>query len=191
MIKSKYRLFATILLLLSNPVKSDIITPTAPLPRINLASVLSPHAPCRYHFVYNNISMSELSTTRNVPVTLTKRSFPADLIPLSSLNHTPLQLDIFQNKGWICEIVVLFVTLNSLDYTKSHQKSLGYWITSQSKYYTKLREQTDWSVYPESFYFILIPSSSKILESHKTYPLYTQPVRSEPLLPVKFAVLLF
>lgn len=159
--------------MLFSTVNCISIEPTIALPVINLASVLSPYTPCRYNLVFNNISTSNLPTTRKVPVTLTKQPFS---MPRSSENiHS--QLDILQNKGWLREIVILFVTINSPKCTKSHLKSLGNWITTQGEHHFQLNKKHKLHVYPEDFYFILVPSSYKIFDSHKNS--------------VKFAVLLF
>ncbi|OXA44262.1 hypothetical protein Fcan01_20938 [Folsomia candida] len=110
---------------------SLLIGPTIALSGIQkLTCAITPHASCRYHLVFNNISTSDLPTTRNVPLTLTKRTFSHDLSP-SSYQTTP-QLDILRNKGWICEIVILFVTINPPNLTKFHPEALGYWILAHS-----------------------------------------------------------
>lgn len=157
---------------------------------INLSSVLTNHNPCRNHLVFNNISTSELSTTRNVPVTLTKRNFPADFVRWVTPTDIISQVDILQNKGWLCEIVIFFVTIDSPSYTKSHEKSLGYWIAIQSSYYFTLNRNNNLEIYPDNLYFPLISSSSKILLATNS-PLYSQSLNFKKQLPVHFAVLLF
>lgn len=47
------------------------------------------------------------------------------------------------------------------------------------------------SVYPDNFYFLLIPSDADLLLSNVNLPLYTQPYLREKILPVKFSVILF
>lgn len=101
------------LILVHYTVKLSLIGLVVALSGTRLASVITPNARCRYHLVFNNISMWDLPTTRNMPVTLTKRTFSDDL-SLSSYHTTnrSLQLDILHNKGWMCETVILFVTIN-------------------------------------------------------------------------------
>lgn len=90
-----------------------IIQFTMALSTINLASILTSQVPCRYHLVFNNISNANLPTTRHIPVTLTKREIPDSF---NIRDHQPSKifskLALFQNKGWFCEIVLLFVTTN-------------------------------------------------------------------------------
>lgn len=190
MINSTYFLVPTFLLILSNSANSSIVTPASALSRINLPSVLSPHTSCRYHLMYNNISTSDLSTTRNVPLTLTKRIFPESLE--QTLVNPSLKLEILQNKGWLCQIVILFVTSNSSNFTPSHQKALGFWILAQIRDYFKISKNISVAVYPDNLYFILIPSKSEILLSSVNAPFYLTPSFSQDRqLPVKFSIVLF
>lgn len=93
---------------------------------------------------------------------------------------------------WLCEIDILFVSINSSIYTKSHQRWLGNWIGTQTQEYFTLNKNFDLKVYPDLFHFVLILSNSKILESRQySFPLYAGPFRSTWLPPGKFAVLIF
>lgn len=152
---------------------------------INLVSLLSNHTPCRYHLISNDISTSNLTTTRTIPVTLTKRSF-------TQSDHTPLKLDVYQNKGWLCETVILFVSLRSPHFTNSDAKSLGNWIHTQTKYYLILNKEirnVD-PINPNFSHFIFIPSNYRILEFHSS-ALCRQPYWPHSWLRVKLAVFLF
>lgn len=137
----------------------------------NLATVFTKHNPCRYNLVFNNISIENLPTTRNIPITLTKRDLSTDANP-------PLQLDIVQNKGWFCETVILFVTINSPYLTASDTKAIGYWILTQGRYYFRINSIIDLDLYPDNLYLLLIPSDSKVLLSNATAQLYTLPSKT-------------
>lgn len=145
---------------------------------MDLSSLLSQPAACRYNLVFNQISAADLPTTRNVPVTLTKRVFSETYqkkFYLPSLK--PFELDMFQNRGWTCEIVLLFVTINQPDWTKTNAKALGYWITAQGRYrfrqpYKRTGYETKLNVYPDSFYFLFIPSNAKVLVADLNSPIY-------------------
>lgn len=168
-----------------------LIKNRAALVTSNLASVLNTPTPCRYHILFNKMSTSDLPTTRKVPLTLSKRDFPDDFNPWVVPINVSSKLDILQNRGWLCEILILFVFINSPSYTKSHQRVLGCWITTQSRDYLTLNKKIDLRVYPDFHYFILIPSSPETLESFKNFPLYVKPFPVGRDLPVKFAVIFF
>lgn len=101
---------------------------TGALSTVNLTSVLSVNSPCRYHLVSNNISFLNLPTTRNVSLTLTRLHFSHSF--RSQNDFRTLQFRSLLDKGWLCEIVILFVTIGSSNFTNSDAKSVVHWIST-------------------------------------------------------------
>lgn len=84
-------------------------TYTTPL----LHNLLSSQETCRIHLVFNELSSENLEHSHNIAVTLSK-------LPTNTKPSKKNLLEIFRNRGWLCELVFFYV--------KGSKQKITHWL---------------------------------------------------------------
>lgn len=94
-------------------------------PKIN--NLLIPNYPWGQHITLNQISTENLPTTNNIPVSISTESITYQ--DSYNVKRTHKKLDLFQTRGWLCELVVLFFNSNSsANFDHNFANVIGQWI---------------------------------------------------------------
>lgn len=135
--------------------------PTNPL----IHNLISSQQLCRIHIVFNKLTSENLEHTQNIGVRLTK--LPTKN-PISPEEFGGVSLNIFENRGWTCEVLIFYVT----DDPKSTSKSIKEWLKVYTHHYV-IEETRRWLDSPANghLHFLILgkdnlPPSSILFDAH-------------------------